>query len=230
MNFTEVTVTKIVQETSDSYSYIMEAPAELVWKAGQHALFKFRDYQVAEGDRDSRIFSIASAPEDGFLMFTTRIADPHTSFKEILLRQLKEGDVILMASPLGSFDLSPEDEKTLIIAGGIGITPIRSLLAHYMRENNSDHKITVFYSDDRGEFCYGDFWKEARAAMPNLDLHLISDRDEFTGKVSSYAKANQNASGYMIAGSPGMNKAFTATLTGLGVDGAKIHTDNFMGY
>lgn len=230
MDFIELKVTKIVQETSDSYSFIMKAPAALIWKAGQHAMFKFRDYEVTGDEKDFRIFSIASAPEDGFVMFTTRIAEPHTNFKDILLHQLKAGDVMLMASPLGTFDISAEDHQTLIIAGGIGITPIRSLLGHYMHANMPEHKITVLYSDDRGEFCYGDFWKSVQAAMPNLDLHLISDRNVFTEKVNAYAKANQNESGYMIAGSPGMNKAFTATLVGLGIDESRVHTDNFMGY
>jgi ferredoxin-NADP reductase len=231
MQLYETTVTKIAQETSDSYSFFMRIPEGYTWQAGQHALWKLSGYDVAEDDRPSRIFTIASAPEDGFLMFTTRIADPHSSFKDVLLHQLKAGDPMLVANPKGSFAFHRNHPQSLVIAGGIGITPIRSLLAHAAVQNaDPDHKITVFYSDDRGEFCYGDFWKKVESAMPNLELHLISDRDEFTERVNTFAKTVGNDAEYLIAGSPGMNKAFTATLTGLGVAEDQIVVDNFMGY
>ena len=45
-----------------------------------------------------------------------------------------------------------------------------------------------------------------------------------------YAKANGNEAEYLVAGSPGMNKAFTERLEGLGVKAENIKTDVFMGY
>lgn len=231
MKLYQATLKEIRKENSDSYSYIMDVPEGFTWKAGQHVLWKLHGYSVAEGDRDSRVFTIASAPQDGYLMFTTRITEQHSSFKEVLLNQIKPGDIIEVATPLGNYTLDADDyESTLIIAGGIGVTPIRSLLRDYMEHPKAGHKVVVLYSDDRGEYVYGDFWKELASKVKDLELNLISDRDEFTGKTDEFAKANGNKAEYLVAGSPGMNTAFTERLQGLGVDANNVKTDVFMGY
>ena len=223
-------ISQIVKETSDTYSFILEIPDGYTWTAGQHALWRFQDYTVSPDEKPGRVFTIASAPADGFLMFTTRIAEPHSDFKDILLNRVKPGDVMLVANALGSYTFHDTTDRALVIAGGIGITPIRSLLKDMAAQGDTSKPVTVLYSDDRGEFAYGPFWDEIRTALPNVDLRLISNRDEFTGGVDAYAKAHGSDAEYLIAGSPGMNKAFADTLTGLGVTADRIVTDDFRGY
>lgn len=208
----------------------MEIPEGYTWEAGQYTMWKFKDHYVEEGDKPIRVFTIASAPEDGYLMFTTRIAEEHTSWKDIALKDLKIGDKMFVAEARGEFNFHKEYRESFVIAGGIGITPIRSLLKHVSVHNNPEHKLVVVYSDDRGEFCYGDDFKKIAEEMPNLELIYISDRDQFTNKVKEYAKEKQNESEYLIAGSPGMNKFFSGILEEQGVDPANIKVDNFMGY
>lgn len=223
-------VQKIIKETSDTYSYILDIPEGYAWTAGQHALWRFQDYEVSGDEKPGRVFTIASAPGDGFLMFTTRIAEPHSNFKDILLNQVKPGDVMLVANPLGSYTFHDGTDRALVIAGGIGITPIRALLKDMADKQDTSKKVTVLYSDDRGEFAYGDFWNAVQQTLPNLDLHLIDDRNAFTEKTEAYAKQNGSDAEYLIAGSPGMNKAFAETLKGLGVAEDRIVTDDFRGY
>ncbi len=230
MEFFETKVIDIVKETSDSYSFKLEIPQGFTWEAGQYTMWKFVDHKVEEGDRPVRVFTIASAPEDGYLMFTTRIAEDHTSWKNILLNDLKVGDKMMVAKAKGEFNFHGNYKESFVIAGGIGITPIRSLLKHFSENNNEDHKLVVLYSDDRGEFCYKYDFKEITDKMPNLELLFICDRDEFTAEVEKYAKEKQNNAEYLIAGSPGMNKVFSEKLEGLGVNKDNIKVDNFMGY
>lgn len=230
MEFFEIVLKEIKKETSDTYSFIFDIPAGYVFAAGQHVAWKFKDHKVEEGDRDTRVFSIASAPEDGFLMFTTRIAEQHTSFKEILLNKIKVGDKMLVAAPRGDFNFHKEYAQSFVIAGGIGITPIRSILKKWSHDNDPAHKIVVLYSDDRGEFAYRETFAEITKAMPNLDLRFISQREEFTGSVDRFAEENLNNSEYLIAGSPGMNKAFKEKLMSIGVAEDNIKLDNFVGY
>lgn len=230
MDFFETKVIDIVKETSDSYSFKLEIPQGFTWEAGQYTMWKFVDHKVEEGDRPVRVFTIASAPEDGYLMFTTRIAEDHTSWKNILLNDLKVGDKMMVAKAKGEFNFHGNYKESFVIAGGIGITPIRSLLKHFSENNNEDHKLVVLYSDDRGEFCYKYDFKEITDKMPNLELMFICDRDEFTAEVEKYAKEKQNNAEYLIAGSPGMNKVFSEKLEGLGVNKDNIKVDNFMGY
>lgn len=231
MNFLEAKIKEIRQETSDSYSFIMEIPEGLIWTAGQHAIWKHKEHKVAEGERDVRVFTVASAPEDGYLMFTTRITDRPSSFKDILLNKLEVGDIILVAEPRGNFTLEPEKySHSVIIAGGIGITPIRSLLRHYMEAPEAGHGITVLYSDDRSEYAYKDFWAEVTGRVVDLDVVFISERDDFTSGADECANTYGNDAEYLIAGSPGMNTAFSERLQGKGISPDNIKTDIFMGY
>lgn len=229
MQFFDTKVIEIVKETSDTYSFKLNIPEGMRWGAGQHALFKLPNAKLEEGDKPQRTFSVASSMEDGFIMFTTRISDLHSSYKENLLH-LNLGDPIQITQPIGSFTIHAEYNNSLVIAGGIGITPIRSILKHLEEENIPNHSITVFYSDDRGEFAYKDEFKQMNKKMDNLDFHFISDRDEFTNKVNDYAIKYKNDSEYLIAGSPGMNKAFSSSLQKLGIDKENIKLDNFVGY
>ena len=227
----EAKVTGIIQETSDSYSFQMEIPSGYSWNAGQHTMFAFKDHKLKEDERTSRIFTIASAPEDGYLMFTTRIADQHSEFKDVLLNKVRTGDIILVSEPLGSYDLHFDDNTSSVIAaGGIGITPIRSLIRHYSDHNDETHPIRVLYSDNRKEYAYGDFWNDMKSKMPNLEIVFHSSTEEFTADVLKYAEEHGNRAEYLIAGSPGMNNAFSKSLGEAGISTDRIITDVFIGY
>lgn len=230
MKFIETKVIDIVKETSDTYSVKLEIPEGYTWEAGQFTMWAFKDHKVVDGDNPTRVFTIASAPEDGYLMFTTRIDEIHTSWKDIVLNDLKVGDIMIIRQANGKFRIHNEYKESFIIAGGIGITPIRSLMRHLVDNNDLDHKFTVLYSDDRGEFAYQEDFKKITDALPNLELIYISDRNEFNKLVEEYATKTQNNAEYLIAGSPGMNKAFSEKLQSLGVSERNIKMDNFQGY
>lgn len=230
MELFKTKVREIIKETSDSYSVKLDIPEGYTWKAGQYTMWQFEDYTVEPGDRPSRVFSIASAMEDGFLMFTTRIGEEHSSWKNIVLKDLRPGDYMKVAKANGSFDVHEYVQNSLAMAGGIGITPIRSLLKHYSVHNIKDHKFTVLYSDNRGEYCYVDDFEKFQEEMPNLKLVFLKSIEDFNKKIEEYVLEKQNDSEYLIAGSPGMNKAVSENLVKLRVKEDNIETDNFIGY
>lgn len=230
MEFKDTVLLEKKQIAHDSYSFKMTVPEGYTWKAGQHVLWRIPDHKVDEGDKDTRVFTIASAPEEGFLMFATKIGELHTSFKEILLNKIQPGDTIQVAAPLGTFGFSPEKEKSLIIVGGIGITPIRSIMCHELDAHRDGHEIHMLFSEAGGDHPFGDFFREADKQLADFSVEFVTEVDVFTGKVAEYAKANGNDAEYLIAGSPGMNAAFTKQLQELGIEDASIVKDEFFGY
>lgn len=230
MEFKNTVLLEKKQIAHDSYSFKMTVPEGYTWKAGQHVLWRIPDHKVDEGDKDTRVFTIASAPEEGFLMFATKIGELHTSFKEILLNKIQPGDTIQVAAPLGTFGFSPEKKKSLIIVGGIGITPIRSIMCHELDAHKDGHEIHMLFSEAGGDHPFGDFFREADKQLADFSVEFVTEVDVFTGKVAEYAKANGNDAEYLIAGSPGMNAAFTKQLQELGIEDASIVKDEFFGY
>lgn len=230
MEFKDTVLLEKKQIAHDSYSFKMTVPEGYTWKAGQHVLWRIPGHKVDEGDKDTRVFTIASAPEEGFLMFATKIGELHTSFKEILLNRIEPGDTIQVAAPLGTFGFSPEKKKSLIIVGGIGITPIRSIMCHELDAHKGGHEIHMLFSEAGGDHPFGDFFREADKQLADFSVEFVTEVDVFTGKVAEYAKANGNDAEYLIAGSPGMNAAFTKQLQELGIEDASIVKDEFFGY
>ncbi len=224
----KITLKEVKQETSDIYSFVFSKPKDFKWKPGQHGVFKFTDREIKEG-KDFRIYSFASINEEEKILFSTRIVEEPSEFKKNLL-ELKPGDVMTVDGPMGKFTIKDYDKPSLIMAGGIGVTPIRSLVKDIHNNKVKVKDMKVLYSDDRGEFAFTDTLKAAGENSEGLEVVFISDRDEFTDEIDAYAKENQNNSLYYISGTPGMTSFFKEKLTGFGVDEDNIVTDSFMGY
>ena len=98
----------------------LERPEGYQFRAGQHALLRLSTDQGP----DLRPLSLAGAPGSGPLEFATRIGP--TSFKQAMLG-LRPGDIVKVSRPMGGLAYDPT-RPAIAIAGGIGITPVRSLL------------------------------------------------------------------------------------------------------
>ena len=81
-----------------------------------------------------RWFSLSSAPREKHLSITFRLPDPHSRFKQHLMR-LKPGDKLQIAPPMGNFNLPLSPAKTLFVAVGIGATPFRSMVLELTRKD-----------------------------------------------------------------------------------------------
>jgi ferredoxin-NADP reductase len=114
--------------------------ARYEFRAGQHADFVFG----SESD-NSRTFSLASSPLDkDSIMIAMRIRK--TAFKSAL-KTAALGTKFIVSRPRGSFTLHRDISRPAVfLAGGIGISPIRSILRSAIQERVG-HKLYLFYSN-----------------------------------------------------------------------------------
>jgi ferredoxin-NADP reductase len=222
----KITLKEKIQETSDVYSFVFDKPEDFKWTPGQHGVFKFTDREVKEG-KDFRIFSFASINEENNLLISTRIVDEPSDFKKNLL-ELNPGDEMTVDGPMGKFLLKELERPILVMAGGIGITPVRSFIKNVDHNEIETKDLKIMYSDDRGEFAYEEYLKSVD--KEGFDLDFISDRNIFSDKIDGYAKDYKNKSLYYISGTPGMVNFLTDKLKGFGVEEENIVTDEFRGY
>lgn len=224
----ELEFLEMVRETTDIYSFIFKRPKDLLWKPGQHAIFRNLECKV-EGDKNYRIFSLASIVEEEKVMFSTRITSESTECKKMLL-ELKKGDKLSIEDPQGRFLLTDYNKPIVIIVGGIGITPVRAFLMHMDLKAINPKRLDILYADDRGEFAYEDTLKYLDNKYDGLHLNLIPDRNIFMEKIEDASKEIGNEAIYYISGTPGMNAIITDKLIEMGVKKDSIKTDNFIGY
>lgn len=219
---------EVIQETSDIYSFVWEVPRDFDWAPGQHGVWKFVDRDIKTG-KDFRIFSFATIREEGRLMFSTRIVEEPSEFKQQLLA-LEKGDAMTVDGPMGQFMLDDLQRPTLIMAGGIGVTPVRAFMKQIENLDKDPGHMRVFYSDDRGEFAYEGTLKHIHNRYGGLTIDFIDDRNVFTDKIDDFAKEYLNDALYYISGTPGMTDFISGKLKELGVIDKNIMTDSFMGY
>lgn len=223
----KIILREIIQETSDIYSFVFDVPENFQWVAGQHGIFRFTDREIE--DKDFRIFSFASIKEEKTMIFSTRIIEDPSDYKKNLLL-LEPGDIMTIDGAVGKFILDDFNQITCVMAGGIGITPVRAFMKQIDELGINPTLIKVLYSDDRGEFAYEQTLLDINAKYEGLDLEFISDRNIFTDKIAEFASEHENKALYYIAGTPGMNSFLTDKLIRLGIEKNRIRTDIFTGY
>lgn len=233
-------VIEIKDLTHDIKFLRIELPPEneIKFKAGQFVQFYTKPYgNVSE--EVFRAYSIASAPSD------TRHIDliirkvPDGIATGYVHEVLKEGDEVRMSGPYGDFFLrGGEDVKELImIAGGSGMAPIRSLLKDIF-EKGLDYKIRYYFTVSKvRDLFYVDELTALAEEHPNFEyIPIVSRSEEGDGWTGEKRKIIQvikedvlNGEGkeaYMC-GSPGMLNACVEALKETGFTDKAILFDKF---
>ena len=128
-------------------AFHLQRPAGLEFKAGQFINVTLIDPPETDTEGNTRSFSIASAPFEADLIIATRMRD--TAFKRVL-NSLVLGAEVSIAGPFGSFTLRQDSQPAVFLAGGIGITPFRSMLLQAFHDRII-RRFVLFYSNRRPE-------------------------------------------------------------------------------
>lgn len=213
-------------ETPTIMSFRLQRPDRYHYKAGQFALLRLR---TAAGP-DFRPLSIASAPHEDYLEFSTRVGA--SAFKTKLM-SLMPGDVVKVLRPLGSLPLD-RDRPAVFVAGGIGVTPLRSLLLDALH-GGFTHPIRMLYSNKSvDEIAYRIELERLTARHENLDITwaLTTSRDVpdlptvHNGRIDEDLLRRQveelPESTFYLTGPSAMVVQMTETLSALGVTKKRI--------
>jgi len=215
-----------VREADGIYSYIFSTPKGFRFKAGQ-----YMEWTIAHNKTDARgnrrYLTIASSPTEPGLMFTIKQPLPASAFKQ-KLSELKPGDKILAARLAGDFILPPDSSKKIaFMAGGIGVTPFRSMIK-YAIDNNQPRDMALIYSaSSPDELSFQRLFDDAGGA--GLKSHYVTDGHVDKAKIKSLLPDYKERIFY-ISGPYGFVNAVHKALLELGVTGRQILTDYFPGY
>ena len=121
-------------------------PADWTYRAGQFVDITLLDPPETDAEGNTRGFSISSAPHEDVIMITTRLRD--TAFKRVL-RTMPIGTPVKIEGPFGDLRLHHAARPAVVLTGGIGITPFRSILIETIRNGGLPYPVVVFYANRR---------------------------------------------------------------------------------
>jgi ferredoxin-NADP reductase len=221
-------------------AFYFDKPADFTFKAGQFMEVTLPDPPETDAEGNSRAFTIASGPSESHLMVATRMRD--TAFKRVL-GKLPIGSEVQIEGPFGNLVLHNNTARpAVLLAGGIGITPFRSIVFRAAGER-LPHRLFLFYSNRRPEDAafLGELQK-LRAENPNYTLvdtmtGMEGGSHSWNGESSRVSKemltkyvGDLNGPIYYLAGPPGMVAAMQTLLNSAGVNDDDIRPEEFAGY
>ncbi len=133
----------MIDETVGVRSLVLETPAWISHRAGQHVDVRLT---AEDGYQAQRSYSIASGPEDEGLVITVeRLDDGEVS--PYLVDEVRVGDELELRGPIGGYFVWEQalGGPLQLVAGGSGIVPLRSILRHWSA-TNSDVGVRLLYS------------------------------------------------------------------------------------
>ncbi len=231
-----LTLESIEQSAVDSYDFIFRSPRRFAFRAGQYLEWTLGlDRPDNRGNR--RYFTIASAPTEDSLRLGVKFYPRSSAFKQALA-MMTPGSTIHASQLAGDFTL-PADPQTKIafLAGGIGITPFRSML-QYLIDSRERRPIILLYGvETQRDVAYRDVLFAAKREL-GISTVLAVARDAEGRQYPGYIDARLVRLAipdyleriFYISGPQVMVKALREELRAMGVRRSKIKVDYFPGF
>lgn len=207
---------------------------------GQYAEWTLAsDVSDTRGNR--RYFTLASSPTEQDVRLGVKFYEESSTFKKHLAG-FTAGSSILAGNIAGDFTLPRDKSRKLVfIAGGIGVTPFRSMVK-YLLDKKEERDVALFYSNKtEAEIAYKDLFDEAAATNKRFRVvYTLTDKAtpaSWTGE-RGYVDAamiarevpDHKERTFYISGPHAMVTSFRDTLRSMGIPRRHIKTDYFPGY
>lgn len=224
----ETEVTKVIQRIDTAKSIRFKRPEGFNYLPGQWILLTL--------EQKTKPLSLSSSPTEGFLEITKRLTGHEFSNA---IDALRADDSVSVRGPYGNFIFQGEYDKIGMLSGGIGITPLRSIIQYSTDKGLKTSIILLYSSHNEDNIAFNDDFKEMQRRNPNFKVintisRPIKSWKGLTGRIDlqmietaipDYAERIFYTSG------PGpMVDAMVSMLISMGIPEAQIKHERFAGY
>lgn len=222
------------QIAQDAVAFEIEKPDSFRFVPGQTIDVALNQLPQFDPKVNKRIFSIASAPSEKNLMFATKLTG---SIYKKALNKIKINDNLGIDGPYGVFKLHRDAKSpAVLIAGGIGITPFRSMILD-ARDHDFPHQIWLFYSNSNNPIPFHYTISNINHAHFKYIPTITGNAESWYGEVGRINSQlirkyiiNVFEPFYYLAGPSKMVEAIKKMLLGLGVLPDHVKQSIFIGY
>jgi ferredoxin-NADP reductase len=221
-------------------SFAFALPPGFRHEPGQYADFAL-PLRAGDGRGSRRAFSIASSPTEGEILIAARFSEAPSDYKSALAA-MRPGDSILATEVSGEFTL-PRDrgEKLAFVAGGVGITPVRSMVKYMVDKGERRDAVLLCSIRSEGDIPFGEVFRAASASIGLKTAYTLTgssggsaawkgDRGRIDAAMLRRSIDDPRARTFFVSGSPAFVAHVRKELRSIGVRPSRIRTDPFQGY
>ncbi len=232
-------VVDVIVETPSTRTFVLEpvgGEAPLAYRAGQHLTLLVD----IDGQLQRRCYSFSSAPVAGRRPAITVKRVEGGLVSRHLHERVRAGDTLVAAEPAGQFTLATDaqaDRTVVFVAGGVGITPLVSLVETLLREEPGSRAVLLCGHRSVEEILFRERLDRLAAEFGGrLDVRCALDAPPagwtgITGMLDGArvleALGGTRADAYYLCGPDPMMRSVSAALEGAGVAREHVHTERF---
>lgn len=219
-------------------AFHFEKPADLEFRAGQFCDLTLIDPPETDAEGNVRGFSLVTSPFEDDIVIATRMRD--TAFKRVL-NNLQIGAEVKFDGPYGDYTLHKnEATPAVFIIGGIGVTPVRSIIAQATHDKTSHKIILIHSSRTPSDIPFLKDFEELAKQNDNFTYVPVASDDAPEDWQGARGKVDEalvkkyvedfTSPKFYLSGPEGMVKAMRQLLVDAQADEDNIKTEEFSGY
>ncbi|MET1033532.1 MAG: FAD-dependent oxidoreductase [Candidatus Saccharimonadales bacterium] len=231
---TKLTFDHVEAEAPNISTFYFRPEKRFEYTAGQYVELTLK-HANPDNRGETRRFTLSSSPTDELLSITNKFTDKDGSTFKDALGKLQSGDSLHISKPMGDFILPSQIQMPIIfVAGGIGITPYRSMVS-WMRAMGERRPVDLFYgarneTELLSKTIFEGIIDEIAIMLSSPSADWKGDRGYLTAKHIISSKKMSPETRIYLSGPEGMVASIQKELISAGVPANQLVLDLFVGY
>ncbi|WP_186672835.1 dihydropteridine reductase [Sporosarcina sp. BP05] len=189
-------INKIIEETPEVKTYLLDCPKDFTWEEGSHTHFALKGFNAGDKPNRSLIrhMSISTLPHENSIGITTRIREQCSEFKTVL-RNLGVGDEVALFKTHSNVPLKREHKNVYLLSSGVGLATFRPLVLDYFERADNVNQIHSLNIDSSKDFLFTTIFESA--PDKNFTSQFVDNRKDYYEEVKTLA-ADKNGLFYVV--------------------------------
>ncbi|MFC5464057.1 dihydropteridine reductase [Lederbergia graminis] len=155
-------INKIIEETPEIKTYMLDCPEGFTWEEGSHTHMGLEGFNA--GDKPNRglvrHMSICTLPHENAIGITTRIREQCSEYKATL-RNLEVGSKVAIFKTHSNVPLKREDKNIYLLSSGVGLATFRPLVLEFFDRPDNVNQIHSLNIDSSKDFLFPEIFTSA---------------------------------------------------------------------
>lgn len=179
-------INKIIDETPEVKTFLLDCPQDFTWEEGAHTHFALKGFNAEEKPNRSLIrhMSISTLPHEQSIGITTRIREKCSEFKTIL-KTINVGDEVAIFKTSSNVPLKREGKKVYLLSSGVGLATFRPLVLDYFKRADDVSGVHSLNIDSSTDYLFTDIFTSA--ADKEFTAMFVDNRKDYYDEVKKLA-------------------------------------------